>query len=226
MSDAYVEVRDEPRHRRRFENRFVRVYDVLIPPGDTTLYHRHTEDTLYVAVNEATVRDRTFGEDGERTGTAPAGMILCRPHRSRPLIHQVHNMGEAEMRLIGAEIKDSPSDPSRPMADHLDGDGLPAVLEAPGLRVALERDRLRAYELELGPGESTGEVSSRLCALTIFLTVATVLARRVDGHERTSIHAPGDVVWEPAPERSSSAAGFTITNVGEESFRAVLGEWC
>ena len=69
---TWVEVRDEPRHRRRFETDLVRVYDVEIPPGDTTLYHRHTEDTFYVAVNEATVRDRTWGEEGERTGTAPA----------------------------------------------------------------------------------------------------------------------------------------------------------
>ena len=48
MDEGYVAVRDEPRHRRRFEDDHVRVYDVLIPPGDTTLYHHHTEDTFYV----------------------------------------------------------------------------------------------------------------------------------------------------------------------------------
>ena len=49
MAESYVAVRDEPRHRRRFENEFVRVYDVLVPPGDTTLYHHHSEDTFSVS---------------------------------------------------------------------------------------------------------------------------------------------------------------------------------
>ena len=41
MDEGYVAVRDEPRHRRRFEDDHVRVYDVLIPPGDTTLSFAH-----------------------------------------------------------------------------------------------------------------------------------------------------------------------------------------
>lgn len=204
---TWVEVRDEPRHRRRFETDLVRVYDVEIPPGDTTLYHRHTEDTFYVAVNEATVRDRTWGEEGERSGTAPAGSLLCRPHRSRPLIHEVHNLGPGPMRLIGAEIKAAPPVTAA------------APLDAPGHTLSLERDPLRAYELALDPGESTGEIHYGFAGLTVFLTIATVSVRTAEGTV-TSIHAPGDVVWRPEPMR------LTITNAGEEPFRAALGEWC
>ena len=205
--EQWVEVRDEPRHRRRFETDLVRVYDVLIPPGDTTLYHRHTEDTFYVAVNEATVRDRTWGEEGERTGTAPAGSLLCRPHRSRPLTHQVHNLGATEMRLIGAEVKASPAVTS------------PDPVEAPGFTLQLERDPLRAYELALDPGQSTGEVDLGFAGLTVFLTIATVAVRSADGSEQTTVYAPGDALWRPTPTR------LTITNVGEHPFRAALGEW-
>ena len=205
--EGWVEVRDEPRHRRRFEDRLVRVYDVLIPPGDTTRYHRHTEDTFYVAVNEATVQDRTWGDDEARTGTAAAGTLLCRPHRSRPLIHQVHNVGVAEMRLIGAELTSSPAVTSA------------AALEAPAHRLALERERLRAYELVLEAGQSTGEVEYRFSSLTVLLTTATLLVRERGGAERTVIHAPGDVVWRPGP------ASLSLTNVGEDPCRAALGEW-
>lgn len=207
MAEQYVAVRDEPRHRRRFENDFVRVYDVLIPPGDTTLYHEHTEDTFYVAVNEATVRDRTWGGDGERTGTAPAGSVLCRPHRSRPLIHQVHNLGPAEMRLIGAEIKRSPPVTS------------PEPLGDAAHVLTLERDRLRVYELSLDPGAGAGPLRYRFSSLTVWLTVATVSVRHGDGAEHTAVHAPGDVVWLPGP------AELTIVNVGEEPCRAAVGEW-
>jgi hypothetical protein len=206
-AEGFVEVRDEPRHRRRFENEHVRVYDVLIPPGDTTRYHRHAEDTFYVAVNEATVRDRTWGETGARTGTAPAGSCLCRPHRSRPLIHQVSNLGPDAMRLIGAEIRTGPSRPGAP------------PLAAPGHTLTLERDRLRVYELQLGPGDSTGEIDYAFASLTVFLGVATVRVVGVDGAEQTRIHAPGDVVWHPGPQR------FTLLNAGEEPLHAAVGEW-
>lgn len=207
MGEEYVEVRDEPRHRRRFENEFVRVYDVLVPPGDTTLYHRHTQDTFYVAVNEATVRDRTWGEEEARTGTAPAGTAMCRPHLSRPLIHQVHNVGTAEMRLIGAEIKASPPVTSA------------EALEAAGHELTLERERLRVYELSLSPGDTTGDVEYRFSSLTVLLTIATLAVRHPDGAERTLVHAPADVVWQPGPIRLS------IANVGEEPCRALVGEW-
>lgn len=207
MGEEYVAVRDEPRHRRRFENEFVRVYDVLIPPGDTTLYHHHTEDTFYVAVNEATVRDQTWGSDEARTGTALAGSVLCRPHRSRPLIHQVHNLGTADMRLIGAEIKSSPAvTSSMPLA-------------APGHTLTLERERLRTYELALKPGESTGDIEYGFSSLTVNLSVASLLIRQPGGPERTMIFAPGDVTWLPGPVRLS------ITNVGEERCTAAVGEW-
>ncbi len=206
MEQPWVEVRDEPRHRRRFENEFVRVYDVLVPPGDVTLYHRHTEDTFYVAVNEATVADTTWGAPEARTGTAPAGTLLCRPHREKPLIHQVHNVGVAEMRLIGAEIKATPAVTSA------------APITAAGISLTLERDRLRAYELALAPGESTGPVALSCSTLTVFLTVATLTVVE-DGRARTVIHAPGDVVWLPGP------VDVKLTNVGEEPCRAAIGEW-
>jgi hypothetical protein len=207
MAEDYVEVRDEPRHRRRFEDEFVRVYDVLVPVGDTTLYHRHTEDTFYVAVNEATVRDQTLGADGDRTGTAPAGTVMCRPHRSRPLIHQVHNVGTAEMRLIGAEIRKSPAVTS------------PRPLHAPGHSLVLEREPLRVYLLSLDPGESTGDIEYHFASLTVFLTTTSLRMRPTGGADATLIHAPGDVVWRPGP------MAFSLTNVGEEQCRAAVGEW-
>lgn len=205
-TEHYVAVRDEPRHRRRFENEFVRVYDVLIPPGDTTLYHHHTEDTFYVAVNEATVRDQTWGEEEFRTGTAAAGSVLCRPHRSRPLIHQVHNLGATDMRLIGTELKQSPTMTA------------PLPLDVPGHVLTLERERLRVYELSLSPGESTGQIEYRFFSLTVLLSTATLLIRSASGIEHTVIYAPGDVIWRPGSMK------FSVTNVGETGSRAAIGE--
>jgi hypothetical protein len=207
VEESWVEVRDEPRHRRRFEDDLVRVYDVLIPPGDTTLYHRHTEDTFYVAVNEATVRNRRWQADEARPGRVEAGVAMCMPHRAKPLIHQVQNVGTGEMRLIGAEIRRSPAVTSV------------EPLSAPGHTMTVEGDPLRVYELALEPGATTGNVDYGFTSLTVLLTIATLAVRQPDGSGRTSVHAPGDVVWLPGP------ASMSITNVGEQPFRAAVGEW-
>jgi hypothetical protein len=111
------------------------------------------------------------------------------------------------MRLIGAEIKTSPLLTS------------PATLDAPGHTLTLERDRLRVYELSLAPGESIGTVEYRFSSLTVFLTIAAVLTRSLGGGEHIGVHAPGDVIWMPGP------VSFSLTNIGEEPYRAAVGEW-
>ena len=72
-NDEYVEVRDEPRHRHRFENDYIRLYDVLIPKGDETLYHRHGVDTFYVMIVNSSVKDRTYGAATSSTAEITAG---------------------------------------------------------------------------------------------------------------------------------------------------------
>ena len=58
--ERFVEVADEPRHRPLLENEFVRVFDFQLRPGETTLYHRHNEDTFCVAIEPASVEPPKF----------------------------------------------------------------------------------------------------------------------------------------------------------------------
>ena len=139
MSD-YVAVRDEPRHRHRFENDYARVYDVQLPPGDTTLFHAHTEDTLYVSIAAAHVNDQTYGEDSSNAVNVPAGIAICRPHRTEPLIHRVTNVGDENMRMIGIEAKQSPPQVSAQPLDVISH------------TVSWENDRIRIYRFSLEPG--------------------------------------------------------------------------
>ena len=205
--ESWVEVRDEPRHRQRFENDFARVYDVRIPPGDTTLYHRHTEDTFYVSILPARVRNRTWGESEAQTNDVPQGIAICAPHREHPLTHQVSNVGEGNMRMIGAEVRRSP--------DLTAG----APLEAPGHSLHWERPRLRAYLLELEPGQSTGEVSYGFSGLGVALVDGNLKLSVADSGASLFACAPGDLVWHDGPAR------FELTNLGGESFRAYVAEW-
>ena len=51
---AQVPVTKEPRHRVAFENAELRILDVNVPPGDTTLDHLHDRDIVTVSMNDGT----------------------------------------------------------------------------------------------------------------------------------------------------------------------------
>jgi hypothetical protein len=208
MSDeTWVEVRDEPRHHRRFENDYARVYDVRVAPSERTLFHRHTEDTFYVSIEAARIEDQTFGESESRTNDVPAGIAICRPHREEPLIHRVRNVGQTGMRMIGAEVSRSPEVTAE------------KALESPGHTLQWETPRMRAYLLELAPGECTGEVRYGFSGLSVALSEGNLSVHDAAGATRTAASARGDVVWHECP------LSFELTNAGEEPFRAYLAEW-
>jgi len=207
VPESFVEVRDEPRHRRRFENAFARVYDVLVPPGERTLFHRHTEDTLYVSILAARVSDQSFGSEELRSAEVPAGICVCRPHRSEPLIHRVANAGAGDMRMIGAELKASPPQVSQ------------RPLEAPGHELAFETPRLRAYRLALPAGAALPEFEYGFSGLSVALTPGCLALRDAGGASRTLALAAGDALWHAGPQR------LALANAGETDFAAVVAEW-
>ena len=205
--DDWVETYDEPHHRRRFENTFARAYDVLIPSGTTTLYHRHTEDTFYVSIVPVRPREQTFGEEPGQAMDLPAGIGICRNHRAEPLIHRVTNTGEGDMRMIGVEVKQSPPQVMK------------NALDAPHHTLLWEQDRIRNYKLALDPGTTTGPVEYPFSGITVALTQASLLVRDQGGPERTITVEPGDVVWHGAP------LSLSIENVGEAPYESFLAEW-
>lgn len=209
--NEWVHVRDEPNHFHRYENEYARVYDVRFEPGQKSLCHRHDEDTLYIAVHAARVRERALGESEFTEMELPAGLAACRPHRTEPLTHVVHNAGDDLMRMIGAEVKKTPPVVSK------------EPLKAPGHALHPQQPatpRLRLYLVELEPGQSTGEIRYDFSGLTICLTQANLEIADAAGACRTIACEPGDNVWHDGPLE------LRITNAGPLAYRAVLGEWC
>ena len=181
-ASAQVPVHLEPRHRNVLENHAVRVLDVLIPPGDTTLLHRHEHNTATVLVSGA----RTWNEqqDGRSSG-GPAG----RPgtvagnvtYAERPSAHRVANRDTVPFRIIVIELLAAPgvarADPS-----------------AAGLELALENVHVRAYRVTLPAGESTPPHVHAGPGLFVHVTPAQLI-EVIDGAESTARAAAGEVRW-------------------------------
>src|ERR1043166_8133050 len=51
-----VEISGEAHHHPKFENEFMRVWDVTVPAGEATLWHVHRNDNVVVTLGDANLR--------------------------------------------------------------------------------------------------------------------------------------------------------------------------
>jgi len=135
QDDKVVPVHQEPRHRLVFDSPGTRMLDVQIPPGDTTLFHTHSDPILYVTMSTSQTRNQSLG--GEWSGTAPvppAGPIPSAPPRvipsnppgrmfgvttygEKPQTHRVNNFGSSLYRLIATTNASAGDTTAAPSAD-------------------------------------------------------------------------------------------------------------
>jgi quercetin dioxygenase-like cupin family protein len=91
---------DDPWHRWAFENQYVRVYDVRIPPGVTSNFHRHAHDQVAIFVSGGSVASQAEGESWRPPATIEPHRVEFSAFGARPLVHRVRNAGDAEFRVI------------------------------------------------------------------------------------------------------------------------------
>ncbi len=95
-----VPVEQEPFHKHMFSNDRVRVFLVQIPPGKTTLLHRHDRDYLSVALADAIITSTPLEKPPDQE-THTRGEV----HMSKAgLVHTVHNSGGAPFRITLIEF--------------------------------------------------------------------------------------------------------------------------
>ena len=202
-TQAPVPIEKEPRHRLKFENGYVRVFDVLIPPGNTSLFHTHVHDDVGVKLTDARIRD-------EPTGGSPDDLTVTRgevsfAHRPSPLTHRVGNTGETPFRNIFVEILPPAGAPH----------GAPPQALAAGQTLVLENERVRISRLILAPGQSSELHTHVLRRLAVAVTEGR-LAVEVPGEKaRTFEFKSGDFRWYEA------GATHALKNVGSTPFEAV-----
>ena len=89
--------------RLLFENDRVRVWDLQLPPGETTGLHRHEHDFLYVVIGDGQLQ--TGFADGSRDpGRAMSdGEVRFRTVEGES-VHEAINVGSRQWRNIVVEL--------------------------------------------------------------------------------------------------------------------------
>lgn len=102
FSIAQVAVKDEPRHHNIFENTYVRILDVHIKPGDTTLYHIHNTPSVFVSFTNTKVGTNMINQSAS-SGFNNSGDIEY-DSMNTPRIHRVWNNDTSWFHVIDVEI--------------------------------------------------------------------------------------------------------------------------
>ena len=103
MVSAQVQVRLEPRHKNVFENKYVRILDVNIVPGDTSQFHIHSTPSFFLRYTNTNVWTQTKGQDWTQSLRAP-GEPSYDSFLNDMLIHRVTNSDTVAFHVTDIEI--------------------------------------------------------------------------------------------------------------------------
>lgn len=197
-----VEISGEHHHHPKFENEFVRVWDVTVPAGDATLWHVHRNDNVVITIGGASLRIETAGaaptESLWKFGEVRFGKATY--------IHRAINAGSTPFHNFTIELLKSP--PERKV--------IPTQSEPIPRAPVLENDRVRVYRVTLEPGQSTTMHTHVLPGIGIAITAAEVEVTTQGKQKPDRLKLPaGDLRWR------MGAVTHMIKNVGKTTFEAV-----
>jgi len=196
---APVEIKSEAHHHAKFENEFVRIWDVTVPAGEATLWHIHRNDNVVITLAGANLRlENVSGPPAE----SPWKFGEIRFARAT-YTHRAINTGATPFRNLTIELL-------KPAIAN------PPVLAREGNREPiLENDRVRAFRLTLQPGESIPVHTHPLPGLAVALTSGELETTVGDGQPQRMTMAASDVRWRPGPVTHS------LKNIGKTTFEAI-----
>lgn len=138
---AQVAVRYEPRHKVALENEYIRLLDVRIQPGDTSLFHIHETPSFFIPLSSTATGSQVIGQ-APAESRFTSGSTWFNGFTDGPLVHRVWNSDKNILHVIDLELLSTTNSP------------LPATIVSPSAKISFENEKLRVYQLELLPKQN------------------------------------------------------------------------
>lgn len=103
---AQVQVSKEPRHKNVLENKYIRLLDVWIKPGDTTLFHIHSTPSLFLQFTSTVVCLQIKGGAWTKNKNKE-GNASYRSFVNDTLVHRVSNCDTIPFHVTDIELLSS-----------------------------------------------------------------------------------------------------------------------
>jgi quercetin dioxygenase-like cupin family protein len=156
--DRVVPVYEEPRHRQVFQAGTTRILELIVLPGDTSLFHTHTDPIAYVNISSGALRTQELGKDwsqpggrGGARGAGPAAPAAPAPsvrvtsttsYAQTPVTHRITNTGTTTVHAL--VVVNQTKGTETTTAKDAGFDGTPE----------LTNGWFRVYRFELPPGQA------------------------------------------------------------------------
>lgn len=200
--DAQVQVQYEPRHHNVFENEYVRILDVYIPPNDTTQFHIHSTPSVFLSFTKTITASQLMGRSPSKGNASVPG----RPSYDSlgtPRIHRVWNEDSIWFHVMDIELTAGKPRSNEP------------ELQSSLLKMVFNRLMANGYTAKLQPGDKMQLPASGIGYLLISIEDADINYTMNNSTQRHLMKA-GHYIWIEADKLSlintnnNTTAVFTI----------------
>ena len=202
---AQILVHEEPRHRPVFQNKEIRILNVRVAPGDTSLYHMHTTPSFFIRLTNTITGSQVQGEE-KKAGKSQSGEIRFEnlaPPNNR--VHRVWNADKDTFHVMDVELlmKKAVFD-EKPMA-------------LPNLKLEIDTTWVRAYRLNLLKGIEFKSKNKKQSLVLVSLNTTKVKINQ-NGNSELQTLKPGSFFVIKRKE------SFSLNNKTESTSQFVLLE--
>jgi len=198
---AQVQVSKEPLHKKVLENKYVRLMNVWLQPGDTTMFHIHSTPSVFLHFSNTNMCSQVKGQDWVNEKAIP-GTAWYRSFSPDILVHRVSNCGTVPFHVIDAEILSS-----------FDSISKKARLDFPLL---FENEKVFAYSFSK-KSFTTGIIQNRGPMIAELVAGDKVYYVDAATGKKTQIKSGGYLYFEPG-------AAFALSFEGNEEVNMVVFE--
>ena len=178
-ASAPVPVENEPLHHVVLKNEAVVVIHLVLPPGESTLYHVHTHDRIAIPLSNTSITQQVLNEKEGPPSPSDVGTFSALTLPGSSYTHRVHNVGANPYDVLDVELLNRPQSPS------------PAAAAA----IAAENPSARIYNWVLAPGAKSAMHTHVRPYLIVAATGITLKMTAPDGLSLTYDLKRGDFHW-------------------------------
>jgi hypothetical protein len=201
LVSAQVQVRNEPRHHNVFENKFARILDVYLAPGDTTMYHVHNTPSVFIIFTNTNVGSQLIGKQPQK-GANITGEVSY-DSLNTPRIHRVWNEDTSWFHVMDIELTSTKQKKNI------------TVLQNSALKLSFNKQQVNGYNIELKAASNLQLPPSTDGYLLISKSVS-VIELKIDDVVQDRIMKPSHYIWIEAGKN------FSVKTMDNKSANFVL----
>ena len=203
QSIGQVPASKEPRHKNVFENKYLRILDVKIPPGDTTLFHRHSLPSAIVFFTTTKTGSQISGEHPV-PGQSAKGETVFMAFGEKPIVHRVWNQDTVLYHVMDIELLSTP------------GTASVAQPELPGLKLVWDQNIAAAYKINVVSKKTLPVFLPKLPMLLICISGSDLAVTSAEKKDMPKRLAPGNFIWIRPQEK------VQLINEGDSDSKCIL----